>query len=200
MMDKWKVYPLDLYSFIITASELPAYKVTGGTNITPFVPATTEDIDVEIIVPGLLFKREDIIDVENRYGFYPLNMDDGKATNANTKNDGKKNSPEIEKMINKARPEVEKLYRAIKRIRLSGRKQGTCEQYRDAVLEFFRENSGDFKLVKESYLSDWNLYSFRSGQAKGDFIGKLLQQIAHEDDLGIDNYQELYKIYLKATK
>ena len=102
-------------------------------------------------------------------------------------------------MINNARPEVEKLYRAVKRIRLSGRKQGTCEQYRDAALEFFRENSGDFKLVEESYLSYRLLYSFRDGQEKGDFIGKLLQQIAHEDDLGIDNYQELYKIY-KSTK
>ena len=188
------INPLDLYAL----PNLVAYKVTGP-KITPFVPAATEDIGVEKIVPGLLFKCEDIFDVENRYGFYPLNMDDGKATHANTKNDGKKNSPEIEKMINNARPEVEKLYRAVKRIRLSGRKQGTCEQYRDAALEFFRENSGDFKLVKESYLPDWNLYSFRPGKAKDDFIGKLLLIIAKELKLGINNYQELYKIY-KSTK
>ena len=112
----------------------------------------------------------------------------------------KKISPEIEKMINNACPEVEKLYEPIKRIGFSGRKQGTYKQYRDAALEFFRENSGDFKLVKEKHLYGGSLYSFRAGQGKEGFIGKLLQKIANDLDLDIDNYQELYKIYLKANK
>jgi hypothetical protein len=103
-------------------------------------------------------------------------------------------------MINDARPEIEKLYRAIKRIGFSDRKKGTSEQYKDAAIEFFRENRSDFKLVEESYLSDPLLYSFRGGQEKGCFIGKLLQKIAQEDDLGINNYQKLYIFYLKLTK
>jgi DNA helicase HerA-like ATPase len=144
---------------------------------------------------------EDIIDVENRYELNPLNTDDGEPTEANATNDRKTISPEMEKMINDARPEVEKLYRPIKRIGFSGRKKGTDEQYKDAAIEFFRENRSDFKLVKEEYLYDGILYSFRPrpGQEKGCFIGKLLQKIAHEADLGIDNYQELYQIY-KSTK
>ena len=90
-MEKWSLYALDLYAFYIATADLHVYEITDGIKITKFTPVAQKDTGIEILVPGLLFKREDIIDVENRYELNPLNMDDGKATNANTKNDGKKN-------------------------------------------------------------------------------------------------------------
>jgi len=199
-MDNWKLYPLELYALIITTPDLTAYQISDGSNITPFVPAATEDIDIEIIVPELLFKCEDVFDVKNRYEFNPLNTDDGKATNANTVTDKKEISQEIHKMLNDAGPEVEKLYTAIKKIGFSGKKTVTAVQYRDAVMKCFRGNRKNFNMIIESYLSDWNLYSFRPGQGKMDFIGKILLEIARDRNLGIGNFQKIYQMYLSTKR
>lgn len=194
LMDKWKVYPLDLYTLIIATPDLPAYKITNSAEITRFIPPAKEKIDIEKIVQGLLFKRKDISDIENKYDFDP-----DKRVTTGTRADSKNFSPEVINMINNARPEVEKLYAAIKRIGFSGRKHNNSECYKEAVTKCFNDNRNDFKLVKESHLTDWSLYTFRGGQEKGDFIGKLLQKISNDLNLNIDNYQELYKIY-KSTK
>jgi hypothetical protein len=114
--------------------------------------------------------------------------------------DTKKNSLKtVIKMINDASPEVERLYKSVKKIGFSGRNQTTDEHYKNAAIKCFRENRKAFTVVHENYLSDWSLYTFRDGQQKGDFVGRLLQAIANDLDLGIVNYQELYKIY-KSTK
>jgi len=199
LMNKWKVYPLDLYAHIITTSDLTAYQITGGTKITRFVPQAKENIDVEKIVQGLLFKLQDITRIENKYDFGPLKKGSGQTTGART--DTKKTaSKAVIKMIRGVGPEAERLYAAIKGIGFSGRETGTAEKYKDAAINFFHENRKEFKLVKESYLSGRSLYTFRDGHQKGDFIGRLFQMIANDLDLDVDNYQQLYKIYRSSTK
>jgi hypothetical protein len=191
LMERWKVYPLDIYVLIIT-SDFPAYQLTGSKDITTFIPPSEDNVYAEKLVEELLFKPEDVVDIENRYDLGPLNTDKKSK-------DKKKTSPEIINMADDAGQEVERLYTAIKKIGFSGREQATAEEYKDAVTKFYRENKSEFKLIKESYLSDWSLYSFRDGHQKGDFIGKLLQKVANENNYDIDNYQKLYKIY-KSTK
>jgi hypothetical protein len=198
VMHNWKLYPRELYALIITTPDFPAYQITGGTKIKRFVPPTQVEIEVEKIVPSLLFKHQDIVHIENKHDLDSNKEadDDVIGVRADTK---KHSSKTVIKMINDASPEVERLYKAIKKIGFSGRKKVTHKQYKDAALGLFRECRNEFKLVKESYLSGPSLYTFRCGQQKGDFIGKLLLAIANDLALGINNYQELYKIY-KSTK
>ena len=198
LMDNWQLYPLELYAFIITTPSLTAYQITGGTNITQFILPAKKDVDVEKIVQGLLFKHQDIINIENKNELDPLKKGSEDTTGARV--DRKKTvSKAIIRMINAAGPEVEKLYAAIKRIGFSGRETATYKQYKEASINFFHENREEFKLVKEGYLTEGSLYTFREGHQKGDFIGKLLQKISNDLDLCFDNYQELYKIY-RSTK
>ena len=197
-MHNWNLYPRELYALIITTPDFPAYQITGGTKIKRFIPLTQVEIEVEKIVPSLLFKHQDIIQIEKKYDFDPDKRASGDEIDA--RSDTKKTSSNaVIKMINDASPEVERLYKSIKKIGFSGRKQTTDKHYKNAATKCFRENRKEFTVVHENYLSDWSLYTFRDGQQKGDFIGRLLQAIANDLDLGIVNYQELYKIY-KSTK
>lgn len=189
LMDRWNVYPLDIYMLIITA-DFPAYQLTGTKEITTFRPPNEDNICTEKIVKELLFKHEDIREIEKQYDL-----------SNNKKPDKAKaiDNPEIIKMIKDAEPEIKRLYEQIKNIGFSGRRQIAVEQYKDAVTNFYRENRSEFKLIKDNFLSDWSIYSFRYGHQKGDFFGKLFQKVANDNKWDIDNYQRLYKIY-KSTK
>jgi len=193
-MNRWKLYPLELFALLITSSELPAYKITDDLKISKFKAFSPQNTDVEKIISGLLFKGEDILAAENKNLFDHLNSNDGKLTV------GKKEiSSEILNMLTSAGPEVEKIYAAIKKLGFAGRKEVTTDQYMDAAIKYFRLNKKEFALVKKAHLLNRDLYSFRDGHAKDDFIGKLLQKIANDLDLDINNYQEIYQIY-KSTK
>ena len=111
VMHNWKLNPLELYAFIITTPDFPAYIITGGTNITPFIPPAKGDIVVEKIVPSLLFKHKDIIRIENQ-----CELDSDKGDTTGLKADRNKTSPKILKMINDVGPEVERLLFGLTRL------------------------------------------------------------------------------------
>ena len=73
LMEKWSLYALDLYALYIATADLHAYEITDGIKITKFTPVAQKDTGIGKIVPGLLFKCEDVFDVENRYELNLLN-------------------------------------------------------------------------------------------------------------------------------
>lgn len=189
LMDRWQIYPLDLHVLLIEEG-LTAYQISKN-RISRFEWPEKEPIDISEVAGRLLLKREDAISIHDRYEFHPFRKAGGRR---------KEPAPKLVKMIKDVSPELEKLYSEIKKIGFSGRETVTSEHYRDVTMKTFTENRGNFKLIKESYLSDWSLYSFRPGQGKMDFIGKILRRIAQDYNLDSGNYQSLYQIYISTKR
>jgi hypothetical protein len=90
---------------------------------------------------------------------------------------------EIEEVISDANGEVEAVYNYIKKT-VGFSKKSDQEKLRNAALKYYKERDGKFRFVRREHLRDYSLYSPAGGQARRDFVGKLLQKIANGRGLG----------------
>jgi hypothetical protein len=87
------------------------------------------------------------------------------------------------------------LFSYIKKISFSG--SAGKEDWKKAALECFEKNK--FKIIKKEFLTK-DLFKFRGGHEKGDFIGKLFQIICKESGLKCSSYQNTYNDMSKNHK
>jgi len=145
-----------------------------------------------------LFDFDEIVKFEEKNNMKPIQsiepMDKPMSTTS-----GKK----IDRLINmfeEAQPEVEKLYSVV--LFKFGYKAHESDEklIQDLVLHEFNGNINFYKIIKENYLADINLYKFSRDKSKRDFIGKLLLKISKDRHLGFNSYQNLYKMYLEFKR
>lgn len=103
-------------------------------------------------------------------------------------------------LLGKVRLEIEPLYQAVKNVGFSAHKlEANEETWRKAALECFDSHKASFHLVKREYLESKELYSFADGQARRDFVGRVLQHVVEENGLGHGRKEDLIKEYNRIT-
>ena len=111
-------------------------------------------------------------------------------------------SNQITDLINKARPEIQTVYEAIKSVGFSSGKSGKSipseRSWQYTALDKFDRNKGKFKYIKKDYLEDKSVYAFTGGQEKRDFVGRMLQKMIFDRDLGKKSCKNLYNEYKKT--
>ena len=112
----------------------------------------------------------------------------------------RKKHPKIQGLIINAMPELDELHQVLRnKVGFSIHITDRESKFQEVALRRFNENCNEFKYVKLEYLRDETLYNlYRPGQEKGDFIGKLLQKILKDHDLGDHGAQKCYNIYKEA--
>jgi hypothetical protein len=137
-----------------------------------------ETVKIINLLVGSLYKSEDVTAVKNSI----VIQRDSK----------------IIKIIKAVKPELESVYSAIRKVGFSSKLQKREEIHKKAALNRFKQKRSAFKILTETDLTDEEVYIFADGQAKRDFIGKMLKRIVLRYGFRPDGYQRLFRLYNKV--
>ncbi len=145
-----------------------------------------------------LFNIEEVVKSEEINNMKPAQT--AESVKKPIRTDSEKKRDKLINMFREAQPEVEKLYSVV--LFKFGYKAHESDEklIQDLVLHEFNGNINFYKIIKENYLADINLYKFSRDKSKRDFIGKLLLKISKDRHLGFNSYQNLYKMYLEFKR
>lgn len=144
---------------------------------------------------GKLF---DAIDWRFTWTLYPA-QDNGAAAEGTERKELRHDG--LQSFALQSRGELERLHGVLKKkVGFSSRITKRDEKLKDSAIEYFDGNQNKFAFVQREHLDDKDLYAFRDGHEKGDFIGGLLQKIFIDNGLGECGVQRCYKIFREAVR
>jgi hypothetical protein len=96
--------------------------------------------------------------------------------------------------------EVEKFYQTIKKSQIPSTSKGLEEKWREVVLDFFQQSGIKFKVVRENYLKDKQLYSVHPSNPKRDFVAALYKKILKDKNIEPPSISKLYSYHSKLLR